>query len=233
MRLINFIRQRCQLGRPAARALIVAGRVRVDQRVQCDGGYRVTPYNLISLDDDCLQQGTPLYLMMHKPAGVVSATEHPHHPTVIDRLPAEYRPGLHLAGRLDLTTTGLLLLTNDGLWSKRLSRPEHKVAKVYRVTTALPITDDYVRQFEEGIYFAYEGITTAPAQLQLIDPFNARLTLFEGRYHQVKRMFGFFDNPVVALHRERIGELVLDPVLAPGQYRPLSEAEIALFPVTP
>ncbi|WP_426416448.1 pseudouridine synthase [Aestuariirhabdus sp. LZHN29] len=227
MRLVNFIKKQCELGRPAARGLIAAGRVWVDGNQQRDGGFRVTPYNSIALDGELLQRGTPCYLMLHKPEGVVSATRHPDHTTVVDLVPAELRAGLHLAGRLDITTTGLLLLTNDGFWSKQLSRPENKVAKVYRVATEYPITAEYVQQFAAGIYFGYEDMVTAPAHLELLGECLARLTLHEGRYHQVKRMFGYFDNPVRALHRERIGELVLDPALAPGEYRPLTAAEIS------
>ncbi|MCL6416486.1 RNA pseudouridine synthase [Aestuariirhabdus sp. Z084] len=226
MRLVHFLRKHCELNKQSSQRLLASGRVRVDGNVVRDPGCRVTPYCTIALDDKALQTGTPCYLMLHKPAGVVSATQHPEHPTVLDLVPNEWHPGLHLAGRLDLNTTGLLLLTNDGLWSKQLSRPEHKVDKVYRVQTQHPIDSRYIKQFAEGIYFSFEGITTAPAELELISKHSARLTLREGRYHQVKRMFGFFDNPVVALHRERIGELTLDPSLAPGDYRSLSPAEI-------
>lgn len=93
--------------------------------------------------------------------------------------------------------------------------------------TERPITEEYVEVFARGMYFAYENLTTLPAELQLLDSHNARLTLYEGRYHQVKRMFGHFRNRVLDLHRERMGEIVLDPALAPGEYRPLSPAEIA------
>ncbi|GIZ13464.1 hypothetical protein NCCP436_28800 [Pseudomonas sp. NCCP-436] len=165
--------------------------------------------------------------MLHKPVGVVSATEHDSHRTVLDLLDENHRHDLHLAGRLDLNTSGLLLLTNDGQWSRRITQPQQRKPKVYRVRTERPITAEYVEVFARGLYFAYENLTTLPAELQLLDSHNARLTLYEGRYHQVKRMFGHFRNRVLALHRERMGEIALDPALAPGEYRPLNPTEIA------
>ena len=120
-----------------------------------------------------------------------------------------------------------MLLSNDGHWSRRITLPEQRKPKVYRVDTEQPISEDYIEVFARGLYFAYEDLTTLPAQLELLGSHRARLTLYEGRYHQVKRMFGHFRNRVVALHREQMGEIHLDPNLAPGQYRALTAAEIA------
>lgn len=135
---------------------------------------------------------------------------------------------LHLAGRLDLNTSGLLLISNDGLWTRRLTLPGSKQPKVYRVQTEQPITDEYIEVFARGLYFAYEDLTTLPAELQILDCHSARLTLHEGRYHQVKRMFGHFQNKVIGLHRERIGPLELGD-LPVGHYRALSTEEVAAF----
>lgn len=228
MRLDRFLANLPAANRAEARQQLAAGRVTVDGIVVRDGLLDIREFQRVELDEQLLQPGKPaLYFMLHKPAGYVSATEHDEHPTVLDLLPSEHT--LHLAGRLDLTTTGLLLLTNDGHWSRRVTQPVSKQPKVYYVETEQPITAEYIEVFATGLYFAYEDLTTLPAGLEILTHHSARLTLYEGRYHQVKRMFGHFQNKVVKLHRERVGELVLDPDLQPGDYRPLTSSEIAAF----
>jgi 16S rRNA pseudouridine516 synthase len=146
---------------------------------------------------------------------------------VLDLLNEPDKAELHIAGRLDFNTTGLMIITNDGLWSRRLTQPESLLGKTYLVETEDLIDPACVDCFAQGLYFRYEDLTTLPAELDLLGPHQARLTLHEGRYHQVKRMFGHFHNKVTALHRERMGPLTLDPALAAGQYRSLTPAEIA------
>lgn len=227
MRLDRFLGNLPQLNRADARLLLARGQVRVDGQVVSDGRVEVREFNRIELEEQVLQAGKPArYFMLNKPAGVVSATEHPEHRTVLDLLDEPDKHELHIGGRLDLNTTGLLLITNDGLWSRRLTEPRSHLGKVYRVHTEQAITPEYIKVFAQGLYFAYEDLTTLPAELQILASHEALLTLHEGRYHQVKRMFGHFQNKVIGLHRERMGPLQLDPVLAPGQYRPLSQDEI-------
>jgi 16S rRNA pseudouridine516 synthase len=229
MRLDRFVSNLPRFNRADARLLLAAGRLRVDGAVVRDARYEVREFSRIELDDELLQAGKPArYFMLNKPAGVVSATEHGEHRTVLDLLDEPDKHELHIGGRLDLTTTGLLILTNDGLWSRRLTEPRSRLGKVYRVHTDQPITAEYAEVFARGLYFAYENLTTLPAELEILGSREALLTLHEGRYHQVKRMFGHFQNKVIGLHRERMGPLQLDPQLAPGQYRALSAAEIAL-----
>ncbi|MBD9424065.1 pseudouridine synthase [Pseudomonas sp. PDM15] len=229
MRLDRFLSNLPRFNRADARLLLAAGRLRVDGAVVRDARFEVREFSRIELDDELLQAGKPArYFMLNKPAGVVSATEHAEHRTVLDLLDEPDKHELHIGGRLDLTTTGLLIVTNDGLWSRRLTEPRSRLGKVYRVRTEQPITADYIEVFAQGLYFAYENLTTLPAELEILGSHEALLTLHEGRYHQVKRMFGHFQNKVIGLHRERMGPLQLDPQLAPGQYRPLSATEIAL-----
>ena len=184
----------------------------------------------VLLDDQVLQSRTPVYIMLNKPAGVVSATKDEDHKTVVDLLDqadsSTHRNTLHIAGRLDFNSTGLVLLTNDGRWSRSLSAPENRIGKRYRVTLEHPIGSEYAHVFSQGMYFAYEGITTRPAQLRVIDAHTAEVCLVEGRYHQIKRMFGHFDNPVLQLQRIAIGHLELDQQLLPGQSRNLSATEV-------
>ncbi|SDO63522.1 pseudouridine synthase [Ectopseudomonas guguanensis] len=228
MRLDRFLSNFPRFSRQDSRLLISAGRLHVDGAVVCDPRHDIRDFHRVELDDELLQAGrSARYWMLHKPVGVVSATEHHEHRTVLDLLDEPDKHDLHLAGRLDLNTSGLLLITNDGRWSRRITQPQQRKPKVYHVTTEQPITGEYAEVFERGLYFAFEDLTTLPAQLDILGSHSARLTLFEGRYHQVKRMFGHFRNRVVALHRESMGEIVLDPQLAPGQYRALTAAEIA------
>jgi len=229
MRLSRFIQINTRYGKQQVRLLLAQGRVCVAGQVTTEADLEVDRFVRVELDGELLQESQSHYLMLNKPAGVVSATEHPDHPTVIDLLPEGLRQGIHLAGRLDLKTTGLMLLTNDGNWSRRVTQPESRIAKVYRVTTRDTVAAEAEEVFHRGIYFRYEDITTRAAQLERIDCYNSRLTIHEGRYHQVKRMFGYFDNEVTALHRESIGEIMLDPDLAPGEFRSLTAAEVALF----
>ncbi len=229
MRLDRFLSNLPRFNRQDARQLISQGRIRLDGLECRDAQAEVREFSRVQLDDELLQAGKAArYFMLHKPVGVVSATCHPEHRTVLDLLDEPDKDDLHLAGRLDLNTSGLLLISNDGLWTRRLTLPGSKQPKVYRVQTEQPITDEYIEVFARGLYFAYEDLTTLPAELEILGSHSARLTLHEGRYHQVKRMFGHFQNKVIGLHRERIGPLDLGD-LPLGHYRALSAEEIAAF----
>jgi 16S rRNA pseudouridine516 synthase len=230
MRLDRFLSNLPTFNRQSVRHLLASGRVWVDDQPVRDGRCEIRVFSRVEVDGQLLQAGKAArYFMLHKPIGVVSATEHPEHRTVLDLLDEPDKHELHLAGRLDLNTSGLLLVTNDGQWSRRATSPTGKQPKVYRVETEHEIDPACVEVFARGLYFAYEDLTTLPAELEILAPRQARLTLFEGRYHQVKRMFGHFRNPVVGLHRQSMGAIQLDPQLAPGQYRPLTAQEVASF----
>ncbi len=205
--------------------LIARQRILVDGRAAESIRQVVSKFSRVELDGVCLQHKRPVYLMLNKPAGVVSATTDSRHTTVLDLIDDPEKDDLHIAGRLDFNTTGLVLLTNDGVWSRRLSLPESKLAKTYLVTVADPLNEDYIAAFRRGFYFAYEGITTQPALLEIVSSRQARLTLVEGKYHQVKRMFGRFKNEVLSLHRVSVGPVSVG-ALEPGQYRVLSEQEV-------
>ncbi|WP_277960773.1 pseudouridine synthase [Pseudomonas sp. RIT-To-2] len=227
MRLDRFLSNLPQLNRKQVRLLLVERRVRVDGQLVSDPHHEVREFSQVLLDDQVLQAGRPArYFMLHKPMGCVSATVDPQHPTVLDLLHEPDKDDLHLAGRLDYNTSGLMLITNDGQWSRRLTQPQTKLGKVYYVETEQVIDQRYVETFARGIYFSFEDLTTQPAELIILGHRSARLTIVEGRYHQVKRMFGHFQNKVLRLHREQMGPLTLDPELSPGQYRALTAEEI-------
>ena len=224
-RLDRFISQNSDFSISDTRLLIAQKRIVLDGRVASSIQQKVGEFTQVVLDGQCLNDNKPVYIMLNKPRGVVSATKDPKHATVLDLIDHPQKSELHIVGRLDFNTTGLLLLTNDGAWSRKISLPETKLAKTYEVTLSKPLSDEYVVVFREGIYFAYENITTRPACLEILSDYTARLSLVEGKYHQVKRMFGFFQNQVLALHRVSVGSILLEG-LEVGQSRALKIDEL-------
>ena len=225
-RLDRFISAQIGINRRDVRPLLAQNRIMVDGFPAVDAHQVVDEFSHVILDDRVLQTNQPSYVMMHKPVGVVSATKDEKHRTVIDLLDRADRRQLHIVGRLDFNSSGLLLLTNNGRWSRQLTTPSNNIAKLYRVTLEKPLTEDYIQAFKEGMYFPFEDITTRPAKLTIISEYVAEVSLMEGRYHQIKRMFGRFDNEVLTLHRLSIGNLSLDPSLLPGQSRELTDREV-------
>lgn len=226
VRLDYFLSHSTSMPRSEARRAIQAGRVSVNGDVLKKASAKVSDMDSIALDGNPLTIKGPVYLMMHKPLGVVCSTEDAEHRTVIDLIEPSLRKDLHPAGRLDLDTSGLVLLTNDGQWSHRITSPVSKQGKVYRVTLADAVRDDAIKQLENGILLRNESKPTMPALAEQLAENQIRLTIFEGRYHQVKRMFAALGNRVIALHREAIGGIGLDSNLEPGCYRPLDDDEI-------
>lgn len=206
--------------------LLAKGVVEVGGEPEHDNRREVDRFTPISVSGDLLPHDEAIYVMLHKPAGILSATKDPLYPTVIELIRHPRGQELHLAGRLDRASTGLVLLTNDGRWSKQITAPKSEIPKTYLVKTTEDITEETAEKFAEGIYFAYEDRTTRPAQLKILSPRQARLVIHEGRYHQIKRMFGAMGNRVCALHREAIGALMLDTKLAVGEWRALTPEEV-------
>lgn len=227
MKLDRLIAKHQSMGRTAAHRGIAAKKVKVDGRIITDGQHEVDRFTMIEFDNEILQRPErALYIMLNKPPGFLSATTDPQHPTVIDLIEDPDKSTLHLAGRLDRATTGLVLLTNDGCWSKWITDPRRKMPKVYHVETRDPISTDAVAAFAAGFFFHTEKITTLPAELDITGARSARLTLYEGRYHQVKRMFHRIGTRVVKLHRDSIGPIALPRDLIAGQWRHLTKDEI-------
>lgn len=183
----------------------------------------------ITVDGRLLGYRRYTYLMMNKPAGVLSATRDGRGETVLDLLPPELQKlSLFPAGRLDRDTEGLLLLTNDGELAHRLLSPRYHVDKLYFVRTAGLLTEEDCRAFAEGITLA-DGLKCLPAGLEILragENSEAYVTLREGKFHQVKRMLAARNNPVLYLCRVQMGNLTLDPALSPGMYRFLTNEEL-------
>lgn len=227
MRLDRFIESQLAYSARTVRHLFAERKILLNGSAVGNGRQHISEFCRVEAEGKVLQAREAVYLMLHKPRGCVSATTDPKNTTVLDLIDLPCKQQLHLAGRLDFNTTGLLLLTNDGNWSRRLTLPHRKIPKTYRVQTSDEITAEYVQKFSEGIYFRFENLTTRPAQLKILAPHCAEITIHEGRYHQIKRMFGFFQNEVIDLHRVSISSIVLDDKLAAGEFRPLTPAEIA------
>jgi 16S rRNA pseudouridine516 synthase len=228
-RLDRCISKSCHINRKDVRLLVAQGRLIVDGEIATGVEQLVDKFTHILLDDETIQANKASYLMLHKPVGVVCATKDEQHKTVLDLLDLVEHPdkdSLHIVGRLDLNTSGLVLLTNDSRWSEKLMSPEHKVEKHYRVTLQNKLTSEYIAAFAKGMYFAFEDLTTRPVKLTIISDYIADVCLTEGRYHQIKRMFGRFQNPVTALHRYAIGTLTLDATLELEQSRELTTTEV-------
>lgn len=226
MRLDKFISDSSELTRSQARKAIAKGLVQVDGTLVRDAAARVEPASAVTLQGQRLVLRGPRYLMLNKPAGYVCSTVEDSYPPVTDLLPPALRGELIIAGRLDQDTTGLVIITDDGQWAHRLTRPGSTVGKRYRMTLAEALVGDAEQRCREGILLQGETKLTRPAELTRISDTDVRLTLHEGRYHQVKRMMAALGNKVVSLHREQVGELVLGD-LPEGQWRTLTAAEIA------
>ena len=225
-RLDRHLSEHLDIKRSDVRLLLAQGRVQVDGNTATDINQIIGRFSVVHCDGKRTRSNTARYLMLNKPAGVVSATVDDRHRTVIDLLDQPWKDQLHIVGRLDFNTTGLVLLTNDGRWSRQLSLPGSKLIKRYRVRVEQSLSQNQIDGFRRGLYFEYESITTLPAELTIVSEFEAEVGLVEGRYHQIKRMFGQFDNKVLSIHRFSVGSLILDDALALGESRVLTPAEL-------
>jgi 16S rRNA pseudouridine516 synthase len=228
MRLDKFIGVNTRYSRTQIHLLVRQGAVSVNGKLATKPNQHVSEDDAIYVDGEQVAKRQPRYLMLHKPAGYVCANKDSEHPTVLDLLNEPFTEELQIAGRLDVDTTGLVLITDDGDWNHRITAPRHAHHKTYLVTTADPIAEPTAALFSAGILLQGEAKATLPAQLELLGTHVARLKICEGKYHQVKRMFAAVGNRVVALHREAIGDLIIGE-LTPGKYRNLTEAEVNSF----
>ena len=226
MRLDKLLSRLGTASRSGCRDLLRSGRVRVNGETAKDPAMDVPPGAEVCLDGKPLDTRLARHLMLHKPAGVLTAKEDRSSPTVMDLLPAVYTSlGCMPVGRLDKDTTGLLLLTTDGELAHRLLSPARHVDKVYEVRVDGELAREDAAAFEAGI--PLRDFTALPAKLEILAPSLALVTVREGKYHQVKRMFGAVGKPVAALRRLSFGPIRLDEALAPGDFRELTEKEIA------
>lgn len=229
-RLDKFLSEYTGLSRSQATKALRQNLVKVNQQLVKDGALKVSPEDVVEFDGETLEWVSDnQYFLLYKPEGYVCSHDDGEYPTVYQFFDYPLSSRLHTAGRLDVDTTGLVLLTDDGQWSHRITSPKYHCEKTYLVTLADPVEDFYLEQCAQGILLKGEKQPTKPAQIEIIDDYNLNLTIVEGKYHQVKRMFAALGNKVIALHRWRIGQIILDPQLEEGQYRALTNAEVQSF----
>jgi 16S rRNA pseudouridine516 synthase len=229
MRLDKFISTNTFYSRAQIQLLVRQGLVTINGAKAAKSSVHVGEDDQVHLDSKLITASKPRYLMLNKPAGYVCANTDSEHPTVLDLLDEPFKEKLQIAGRLDLDTTGLVLITDDGDWNHRVTSPRHDHHKLYVVTTVDVIDESAIALFRQGILLHGESKPTLPAELELVDSHSARLKICEGKYHQVKRMFAAVGNRVVALHREGIGDISLGAELPAGSYRSLTADEINSF----
>ena len=233
-RLDKIIASTGRFSRREVKLLVRQGRVLVDGVPARSAEDKADPETAeITVDGERLAWRRYTWLMMNKPAGVLSATEDGRGNTVLDLLPEELRRrGLFPVGRLDKDTEGLLLLTNEGKLAHDLLAPKKHVDKVYYARTAGELEEADCRAFAAGMVLG-DGLECLPAGLEILSAgaggSEALVTLREGKFHQVKRMLAARGKPVLYLKRMKMGNLTLDPALEPGEYRFLTEEEVALL----
>jgi len=227
MRLDKFICKSTEVTRNEAIQLIHAGKVVVNDEVIINEVIQVHENNTITLNGQRLKARCFRYILMHKPLDTICSNVDEHYPSIFNYLDIDKVAELHIAGRLDRDTTGLVLITDNGRWSFNIISPKQQCKKVYRVGLRDVIAADVALKFKNGVQLQGEKKLTLPAELNIISPKEVLLTITEGRHHQVKRMFAAVGNRVVSLHREKIGEISLD--LEVGQWRYLTINEVNSF----
>lgn len=227
MRLDKFVCKSTELTKAEAILRIHAGELIVNGEITTNEATQVHENNIIELNGDRLKTRAFRYILMHKPTGTVCSNVDDVYPSLFNQLNIDRVSELHIAGRLDVDTTGLVLITDDGRWSYNITVPDKLCNKVYRVGLSRPIADDVAEKFAKGILLQGEEALTLPAILERTAEKEALLTITEGKFHQVKRMFAAVGNRVNVLHREQIGQVSLD--VDEGEWRYLSADEVQSF----
>ena len=233
MRLDKFLSKATELSRSECKKILHRGEISVNDEIIKDGSIH------IHADDEVLWAGEPLsvadgnrYILLYKPDGFECTLKAKEYPIVTELIAVPEVASLRIAGRLDVDTTGALLLSDDGAWLHRVTSPKRHQPKVYELTLADPMNADEqavaIKQVANGILLEGESEKTRPATLSFTDETHATLTLTEGKYNQVKRMMAYFGNKVIELHRASIGTITLDG-LEMGECRFLTADEVAQF----
>lgn len=234
MRLDKLLSNLKYGSRNEIKKLVRQGYVKVNGEIVTDSSIHVDEINdEIMILDEIVNYRPYIYLMMNKPQGYISATSDKYHETVLDLLDEEYlRYDLFPCGRLDIDTEGLIILTNDGKFAHQLMHPKKDIYKTYYVQVDKPLGQVDQERFLRGLTILDgndEPFTTKPAYLEIINPYEAYVSISEGKFHQVKRMFEAVGKHVTYLKRVQIGKLKLDDSLDLGEYRELTEDEIQLL----
>lgn len=227
MRLDRFVCKSTELTKEEATQCIHQGMISVNGEAVTNEASQVHENNKVTLAGDTLTARAFRYILMHKAGGTICSNRDEAYPSLFNQITIDRVSELHIAGRLDVDTTGMVLITDDGRWSFNITTPSKKCEKVYRVGLHRPIADDAAAKFSNGISLQGEDKLTLPAVLEVLGHKEVLLTITEGKFHQVKRMFAAIGNRVVSLHREKIGAVVLDVDV--GQWRYLTAEEVESF----
>ena len=231
-RLDKIIASQGAYSRSEVKALVKAKRVLVNGVAVSDPGFKADPdTDEITVDGKKFGYSEFVYIMLNKPKGVVSASNSPNDKTVIDLLPGEMRrSGLFPAGRLDKDTTGFVLITDDGEFAHEILSPKNHIEKTYEARLAQPVDEKQLEMVADGIVLG-DGTECLPAKLRVVEDTDnplVEIKIYEGKYHQIKRMFAAAGNGVIELKRTMMGALPLDDRLAEGECRRLTDEELLL-----
>ncbi|MBY6181428.1 MULTISPECIES: pseudouridine synthase [Staphylococcus] len=228
MRLDKFLANMGVGTRTEVKQLLKKGKVTVNTSVEKSPKSYINPTeDMVCVNEKQVEFVNNVYIMLNKPKGYISATHDESNRTVIDLIPEYQHLNIFPVGRLDKDTEGLLLITNDGQFSHNLMSPSKHVSKTYEVTSQNPVTKADIDAFKKGIILSDGPVK--PAQLTRINETTSQVTIYEGKYHQVKRMFHAIENEVLELKRLKIANLALDENLKSGEYKLLSDKELKLL----
>ncbi len=227
MRLDKYICKSTSLNRDEAIDALQRRQVKVDNKVFLSGAVQVYGDSCVTLNDISLKLRHFRYILVHKPANTLCSNIDESHPSILNYLDVNNKTELHIVGRLDADTTGLVLITDDGSWTSKIIRPSAQCEKVYRVTLRDELTDEAILKLEKGLLLKGIDEPTLPAKVTPLSTNEVLLTITQGKFRQVKRMFRAVGNRVKRLHREKIGQVSLDVEL--GQWRYLTSDEIDSF----
>ncbi|AGH80145.1 pseudouridine synthase [Psychromonas sp. CNPT3] len=227
MRLDKTICESTTLTRSQAKKVISQGRITCDDKIIRSCAFKPRKDAVIVFDGKTIAIRGPRYMMLNKPENFICSNVDEQLPSLFNLVDVDKKELLFIAGRLDADTTGLTLITDDGKWSHKITSPRNKCIKRYRVGLDAPICEDAVALFKAGIQLKSENQPCLPAELNILSSTEVILSISEGKYHQVKRMFGAIGNVVIELHREKIGDIELDNTLALGEWRYLTDKEVS------
>ena len=230
MRLDKFLSNAKVLSRKECEIAVKKRNITINNKVATKKDVMVEPnVDIVKLNGETIEYNEFIYLMINKPQGYVSSTDDPRDKTVLDLLPEKYKKyNLFPCGRLDKDTVGLVILTNNGKASHSLLSPKHHVEKVYEFKLAQPVKTEDIEHLEKGITLL-DGYETKPCKINMLNQTHGHITLIEGKYHQIKRMFGAVNNKIIFLKRISFSTIKLDPTLEEGQFRELTESEKQVF----
>ncbi|MGX5174179.1 pseudouridine synthase [Aliikangiella sp. IMCC44653] len=234
MRLDQFIAQTSLVSRSRAKQIILKGRVKVDDQQIKNPKHQVKLNSQGQVESNVVFKGERLtlqgkqYVLLNKPQGFLCSTQDEVYPSALNLLTSMNTKGCHFAGRLDQDSTGVVLVSNDGQWTHNITSPRKSCIKQYLVTTAESLSQSMISQLCAGVQLKREKELSVPVEVVQLSENQLRLSISEGKYHQVKRMLAAVGNKVIQLHRESVGGIELGD-LKLGEWRPLTASEISLF----